>query len=141
MTSKRRYKAVIDNKSFAMENDKNVKRALVISGGGSKDAFAGGIAKHLLQEHDYQIFVGASTGSLLIPLLALGEVERLEAVFTNIRQRDIFNICPFTLKWQHGEYTYRINHFNTVRMFLRGKHTFGESKNLRRLIHRTFVTG
>lgn len=122
-----------------MENNKSVKRALVISGGGSKGAFAGGVAEHLLQEADYQIFVGTSAGSLLIPLLALGEVERLKVVFTNIRQRDIFNICPFILKWRHGEYTYRINHFNTVRMFLRGKHTFGESENLRRLIHRTFT--
>lgn len=122
-----------------MEKNKTVKRALVISGGGSKGAFAGGVAEHLLQKDDYQIFVGTSAGSLLIPLLALGEVERLKAVFTNIRQRDIFNICPFILKRRHGEYTYRINHFNTVRMFLRGKYTFGESENLRRLIHRTFT--
>ncbi|HMO40222.1 MAG TPA: patatin-like phospholipase family protein [Saprospiraceae bacterium] len=136
-SSKRRHSMTGVN-NIGMENQKKI-RALVISGGGSKGAFAGGLAAQLLQRNDYQVFVGTSAGSLLIPLLALGEVERLKNVFTNIRQRDIFNICPFILKWRHGEYTYRINHFNTVRMFLRGKKTFGESENLRRLIHQTFT--
>ena len=48
-------------------------KALVISGGGSKGAFAGGITEFLLkecQEH-YDILVGTSTGSLMIPLIAL----------------------------------------------------------------------
>lgn len=119
----------------------NKKRALVISGGGSKGAFAGGIATHLLNDcqHQYQILVGTSAGSLLAPLLALGETDRLKAVFTNIRQQDIFNICPFIIKNRHGLLTYRINHFNTVRMFLMGKRTFGESKALRKLIRRIFT--
>lgn len=119
----------------------STKRALVISGGGSKGAFAGGIAEYLLRQcsQDYQIFVGTSAGSLLIPLLALGEIDRLKSVFTSIRQSDIFNICPFIIRRRKGELTFRINHFNTARMFLRGKKTFGESENLRRLIQRTFT--
>ncbi len=120
---------------------KNKTRALVISGGGSKGAFAGGIATHLLNDccHNYQIFVGTSAGSLLAPLLALGETDRLKAIFTNIRQEDIFNVCPFIIRKKHGLLTYRINHFNTVWMFLQGKRTFGESKNLRKLIQRIFT--
>lgn len=116
-------------------------RALVISGGGSKGAFAGGIAEFLLRQycHDYQLFVGTSAGSLLVPLLALGETERLKKVFTTIRQHDIFNISPFIIRKSNGSFTYRINHFNTLRMFLRGKKTFGESENLRRLIRLTFT--
>lgn len=117
------------------------KRALVISGGGSKGAFAGGIAEFLLKrdQRNYQIFIGTSAGSLLVPLLALGEIERLKTVFTSIRQGDIFNICPFIIRERNGGFAYRINHFNTVRMFLRGKKTFGESLNLRRLIRQTFT--
>lgn len=119
----------------------DAKRALVISGGGSKGAFAGGIAEFLLRQccHDYQLFVGTSAGSLLVPLLALGETERLKKVFTTINQHDIFSISPFIIRKSNGSFTYRINHFNTLRMFLRGKKTFGESENLRELIRLTFT--
>ena len=48
-------------------------RALVISGGGSKGAFAGGVAQYLMEglQHEYDMFLGTSTGSLLISHLAL----------------------------------------------------------------------
>ena len=84
------------------------KRALVISGGGSKGAFAGGIAQYLIEEkhRDYQIFAGTSAGSLLIPLLALGEVERIKAVFTAIEQHHIFSICLFRIR-RGGRVAYR----------------------------------
>ena len=41
-------------------------RALVISGGGSKGAFAGGVAQYLIEQHKYQydLLLGTSTGSL-----------------------------------------------------------------------------
>ncbi|MDG2443864.1 MAG: patatin-like phospholipase family protein, partial [Flavobacteriaceae bacterium] len=41
-----------------------MKKALVISGGGSKGAFAGGVAEYLLKEKKktYDIFLGTSTG-------------------------------------------------------------------------------
>lgn len=47
--------------------------ALVISGGGSKGAFAGGVAQYLIEElnKDYQLYLGTSTGSLLVSHLAL----------------------------------------------------------------------
>lgn len=63
----------------------------------------------------------------------------LKSVFTSIRQRNIFNICPFLIRRRKGALNFRIDHFNTARMFLRGKKTFGESENLRRLIRRTFT--
>ena len=43
-------------------------RALVISGGGSKGAFAGGVAQYLIEQdkgREYDMFLGTSTGSLL----------------------------------------------------------------------------
>ena len=57
-------------------------RALVISGGGSKGAFAGGVAQYLLEEknHNYDLLIGTSTGSLLIPHLALGKVDKIRNI-------------------------------------------------------------
>lgn len=116
-------------------------KALVISGGGSKGAYAGGVAEFLIREcgREYDLFLGTSAGSLLIPLLALGEIDRLKRVFTNVTQDDIFNVNPFWIRKKNGISSFGINHFNTLRMFLRGKSTFGESKNLRKLISHTFT--
>ncbi|HUZ57915.1 MAG TPA: patatin-like phospholipase family protein [Hanamia sp.] len=116
-------------------------KALVISGGGSKGAFAGGVAQFLIEEckKEYDIFIGTSAGSLLIPLLSLGEIEKLHGIFTSVTQSDIFNVNPFVIYKQNEVYNTSINHFGIVKMFLRGKKTFGESLNLRDLI-RKFLT-
>ncbi|MCM4157970.1 patatin-like phospholipase family protein [Gramella sp. AN32] len=111
-------------------------RALVISGGGSKGAFAGGIAEFLIndcQKH-YDIFLGTSTGSLLIPLLSIGEISRLKAIYTSVSQKDIFSSNPFIITKKDGEFVMRINHFSILKMFLKGSKSFGESKSLRKLI-------
>ncbi|MCB9342522.1 MAG: patatin-like phospholipase family protein [Lewinellaceae bacterium] len=123
------------------DNREDSRRALVISGGGSKGAFAGGISEHLIKEckHDYRLYVGTSAGSLLVPLLALGETDRLKHIFSNIRQEDIFSVCPFIIRKKDGVFHYKINHLNIVKMFFRGKKTFGESNNLLKLIHRLFT--
>ncbi len=114
--------------------------ALVISGGGSKGAFAGGIGEYLLNHccRKYSIFVGTSAGSLLAPMLAAGQLERLKKVYTSIRHRDIFSTSPFIIQKKGNICITRINHFNTLKMFLKGKKTFGETKNLRKLIRKTF---
>ncbi len=111
-------------------------KALVISGGGSKGAFAGGLAEYLLKvcKQEYKIFIGSSTGSLLVPLLSIGEIEKLKKVFTSVTQKDIFNNCPFLLNKVNGVYKTKINHRGILQMFLKGKKTFGESENLRSLI-------
>ena len=113
-----------------------MKKALVISGGGSKGAFAGGVAQYLLEneEKKYDLFLGTSTGSLMVSHLALGMVDELKDIYSNVSQRTIFNISPFKTKKVAGEKVVSINHFNTIRNFLRGKKTFGESKNLLRFI-------
>lgn len=114
-------------------------KALVISGGGSKGAFAGGIAEYLIKEegNTYDMMVGCSTGSLLVPLLALGEVDRIRKAYTSVTQKDIYNISPFTVKEnEDGSFKSKINHLNTIQMFLKKKKTFGETKNLRKTISR-----
>lgn len=112
-------------------------RALVISGGGSKGAFGGGVAQYLMEElgHQYDLFIGTSTGSLLISHLALGKIQKIKEAYTSVTQASIFSNCPFTIKkdkW--GQQQIGINHWSVVRNFLRGAKTFGDSHNLRQLI-------
>ena len=116
-------------------------RALVISGGGSKGAFAGGVAQYLLEvkKYHYDLFLGTSTGSLLIPHLALGNVEKIHSVYTNVSMSKIFNICPFVVKAKDGVDIVTINHFNVLLQFFKGKRTFGESKGLRKYIRNNFT--
>ncbi len=117
-------------------------RALVISGGGSKGAFAGGVAQFLIEEMkvDYDLFVGTSTGSLLISHLALDKVEKVKEVYTSVDQHSIFNSCPFTVKKDNfGGKQIAINHFTVLKNFMKGKKTFGQSQNLRKLIEKTLT--
>ncbi|NND09052.1 MAG: patatin-like phospholipase family protein [Saprospiraceae bacterium] len=116
-------------------------RALVISGGGAKGAYAGGVAEYLIKEQglQYDLFGGSSTGALLAPMLAAGEIDRAREVYTNVGQHDIFSSHPFIIKKQKGIYKTRINHFGVIKMFMRGKKTFGETHALRQLIKRTFT--
>ncbi|MDE3145491.1 MAG: patatin-like phospholipase family protein [Bacteroidota bacterium] len=111
-------------------------KALVISGGGSKGAFAGGIAEYLIKDcgKSYDILVGCSTGSLLLTHLAIGKVDKIKKIFTSVTQKDIFSISPFNIRKTSKGFETSINHFNTLKTFLKGCPTFGESENLRRLI-------
>jgi len=114
---------------------------LVISGGGSKGAFAGGVSQYLLnKEHkEYDLFIGTSTGSLMISHLALGKLDDLKNLYTNVNQKTIFSNNPFKIKNVSGEKVISIRHLNTLWNFLNGRKTFGESKNLRRLIKKNIT--
>lgn len=111
-------------------------KALVISGGGSKGSFAGGVAQFLIEDckRSYDIFIGTSAGSLLIPLLSLGKIKKLHGIFTSVTQEDIFNVNPFTIHKEMGVFKTRINHLGILKMFMKRRKTFGESLNLRNLI-------
>ena len=111
-------------------------KALVISGGGSKGAFAGGVAQYLIEDkqHQYDMYLGTSTGSLLVSHLALNKLEEIKSIYTNVNQKSIFSWCPFVIRRKHGAVTVGINHFNVLLNILRGSKTFGESYNLKELI-------
>ena len=115
-------------------------RALVISGGGSKGAFAGGVAQYLIEAKGkkYDIFLGTSTGSLLIPHLAAGNIEKIYEIYTNVTQKTIFSINPFVVKKKDGREYVTINHFNMFWQFIKQKRTFGESHNLQKEIKKHF---
>ena len=92
-----------------------MKRALVISGGGSKGAFAVGILQRLrslFPTLHFDIIVGTSTGSLIAPLAAAGELDLLEELYTTkttenvvmkhrlgdrLNQKSIYSVEPL---WQ-----------------------------------------
>jgi len=115
-------------------------KALVISGGGSKGAFAGGVAEYLIREkgNNYDIFVGSSTGALLVPHLSIGKIDKIKNMYTNVSQKDIYTVNPFRLKTMpDGTKKASINHRSTVKMFLNKKKTFGSTTALRKTIANT----
>ncbi|NAS13103.1 patatin-like phospholipase family protein [Poritiphilus flavus] len=116
-------------------------RAMVISGGGSKGAFAGGVAQYLMQAlgHSYDLFLGTSTGSLLISHLALQKIQKIKDVYCSVDQDSIFSNCPFTIQKRYGMANIAINHWNVLRNFYSGSKTFGESHNLLKLIRETLT--
>ncbi len=104
------------------------KKILSISGGGNKGSWAGGIAQYLYETgNDYDVFIGTSTGSLIIPFLASGKIDNLREAYTNIKPKDIFKVNPFT---KNG----KINVFNVLRNLIKGQATLGDSSNLRKTI-------
>lgn len=115
-----------------------MKKALVVSGGGSKGAFAGGIAQYLMEveKQVYDLFVGTSTGSLLVSHLAENRIAEIKSAFTRVTQDSIFLNSPFIVKKKGRISKTKINHFNVLKNFLRRKKTFGDSANLRDLIER-----
>jgi len=118
-------------------------KALVVSGGGSKGAFGGGVAQYLIEEEhrNYDLFIGTSTGSLLVPFLSISELSRLREAFTSVTQDDIFKVNPFKVKKDiNGSTKVGIDYLNVLyNVIIRGKNAFGDASNLRDIIN-TFMT-
>lgn len=116
-------------------------KALVISGGGSKGAFAGGVAQYLIEGKgkDYDMFLGTSTGSLLVSHLALHDLGKVYDLFTNVNQKTIFSINPFIVRKKDDREYVSINYFNSIIQFVKRRRTFGESNALRRNIKKNFI--
>ena len=110
------------------------KRALVLSGGGSKGAFAGGVLEYLNSEYD--LYIGTSTGALIVPLVAADEIQKLKFCYTNTTQEDIFKVSPFKVsKKDDGSFDVDMNFLNIAyNLIIRRKKSFGDSSNLRKKI-------
>ena len=119
------------------------KKALVLSGGGSKGAFGGGVAQFLVEElgRDYDLHVGTSTGNLLSPLIALGDFELLKEAYTSVSMEDIFTVNPFkVVQNRNGVTKVEMNYWNVFKnIIIKNQKTFGDSSALRDLIEK-FVT-
>ncbi len=93
-------------------SDNQTMKALVISGGGSKGAWAGGLVEYLSKEKgmDWDILIGTSTGSLLVPCIAIKAWDDIRRAYTTTSQHDIFSICPFVVHRDQGKFTSTFNH-------------------------------
>lgn len=115
------------------------ERILVLSGGGARGAWGGGLTKTLCKEYNYKYkyVVGNSTGSLLAPLVLISEFDRLEDAYTSIRQKDIFKgKSPFYTKGR------KKGNLRTGKAFFKillGTKTLGNSKNLKKTIRKFFT--
>jgi len=68
------------------------KTALVVSGGGSRGAFAVGVVKYLAENRpdiQFDTLCGTSTGALMLPLVALDEIALLETLYTTKTTADV----------------------------------------------------
>jgi len=117
----------------------SVKRALVISGGGSKGAWAGGLLQYLIEEkgYDWDMYFGTSTGSLLITLTSLAEMGRLKDAYLNVTNGDIFSVNPFGGRFSKDKA--KLNITNAILRILKGKTSLGEAGNLDKLIRQIFT--
>jgi NTE family protein len=74
------------------------KHALVINGGISRGAFAVGVIKKIFEirpDLNFDILVGTGTGSLIVPFVALKELDPLVEIFTTKQNKEF--IRPFSL--------------------------------------------
>jgi predicted patatin/cPLA2 family phospholipase len=111
-----------------------MKKALVVSGGGSKGAFSGGIIENLikLKNKDWDIYVASSTGSLIIPSTSIGDIDKLKQQYTSVDNKSIFKISPFTQKG-------KVRILNAVWRVLTGKDSIGDGSRLRKRIEKIFT--
>src|ERR1700733_7034128 len=69
-----------------------MSRALVVSGGGCKGAFAVGLVKRLFEywpNLEFDLYVGTSTGSLVTPMVAMNQMPLLEHIYTSLTTQDV----------------------------------------------------
>lgn len=70
-----------------------MKTALVISGGGSRGAFAVGAIEVLWERGwNFDIISGTSTGALITSLTAINDLETLIKIYTSVHTRDILRL-------------------------------------------------
>ncbi|TWF45579.1 patatin-like phospholipase [Chitinophaga polysaccharea] len=117
------------------------KTALVISGGGSRSAFAVGALKYLYAQRpaiEFDIICGTGTSALIAPLAALGEIGLLEKLFTSNSTTDIVNTATLMQRFPHHNSLY-----NATALTLKVNNIFSDARfhALEQLDKEIFVTG
>jgi len=108
-----------------MAKKKKIKRALVVSGGGNKGAWAGGFLQYKVDEqgYDWDMYFGTSTGSMAITLTAMQEMEKLKEAYTELDNKSVWSVNPFNKKGA-------ISIWNAIKRLISNKNSLGESGNL-----------
>jgi NTE family protein len=81
------------------------KTALVISGGGSKGAFAVGVVKYIFENRPsikFDMVCGTSTGALMTPLIATKELALMEQIYTTKSTPDIVDTTRVGKRFLQG---------------------------------------
>jgi len=124
-----------------------MKKSLVISGGGSKGAWAlGWIDFHVKRENNFldnfNVFVGTSIGALLATGLAVNKFNEMKDLFLKLKNDDVYSVCPFKIKkkTKMGKYELKINFFNVFfNMYIRNSATIGETTKTINLIKKIYM--
>lgn len=65
-------------------------KAVALSGGGDKGAFSVGVLKRLSNKGEsFDIISGTSTGALIAPMLATGEIDEIWNIYKNVKKSDV----------------------------------------------------
>jgi NTE family protein len=51
-----------------------------------------------IRGNQYDLLLGTSTGSSLIPHFALGEISTIYHIYTTVNKHTIFNVSPFVIR-------------------------------------------
>jgi hypothetical protein len=115
--------------------EKEIKRGLVVSGGGAWGAYGAGLLAGLNKKYD--VIAGISTGALMSPLVALNEFDILEEAYTSVSDKDIFD-----LKWYKPNPVKKNGKLSILAVLyalIAGNESLATANNMRKLIDK-FVT-
>ena len=124
-----------------------MKKAIVISGGGSKGAWALGFLSRKQKldfnySNNYSYYVGTSAGALVATAMAVNKLEEASKLFVSLSNKDIYKVCPFKIKSRKklGEYDYNFNVLNILyNFYIRNQSTFGDSSKAIDLIKKIYT--
>jgi predicted acylesterase/phospholipase RssA len=97
------------------------KKALVISGGGSRGAFAVGAIDYMVNQLGltFDIVAGTSTGALIAPLVVVNDIPKLKHLYSSVTQPDILG--KIEIGWrdiQQGKIPKALNDTSPLRNLL-----------------------
>ncbi|HEY9256957.1 patatin-like phospholipase family protein [Chitinophaga sp.] len=115
--------------------------ALVISGGGSRGAFAVGALKYLYAQQPtiaFDLFCGTGTSAIIAPLAALGEINLLEKLFTSNSTADIVSTSTMMQRFPQNNSLYNAT---ALTQKINNIFTDNRFRALQQLEQEVFVTG
>jgi predicted acylesterase/phospholipase RssA len=124
-----------------------MKKALVISGGGVKGAWALGwidynISKNPNFLNEFDLFIGTSIGALISVGLSIGKFKEMKELFLKLTNDDVYTKCPFKIKEKHGigVYDIKINLFNVFyNLYIKNLATIGDTTKAIDLIKKIYT--